>query len=173
MKKVITYVALTFLFIAILSCSSLLCCRAYCADTWSFAVIGDTRDNDPTATGVSQYLPAIASVMAKPSSVNSGAITPSAAFVNGDLVNGDSAFYLDYSTQFANWKTAMAPLGSIPIYPVRGNHENEVTDLLPTSVTLKTAYYNAFGPTVPQNGPNNGPNDKWNVSDAQQLSDFL
>ncbi len=169
MKKVITYVALTFLFIAILSCSSLLCCRAYCADTWSFAVIGDTRDNDPTTTGVSQYLPAIASAMANPSSVISGAITPSAAFVNGDLVNGDSAFYLDYSTQFANWKTAMAPLGSIPIYTVRGNHENEVTDLLPTSETLKTAYYNAFGPTVPQNGPNNGPNDDevgftWNLS---------
>ncbi|MCX5678561.1 MAG: autotransporter domain-containing protein [Candidatus Omnitrophica bacterium] len=163
-------------FIAILSCSSLCAHRAYGTDDWSFAVIGDTRDNDPTQTGVSQYLPIIA---AKAASLN-----PTSVFVNGDLVNGDSAFYLQpYSIQFNYWKTAMTSLGAIPIYTVRGNHENEVTDFLPTSETLKAAYYTAFGSTTPTVGspvPQNGPNDAnsngnqtgftWNLSSQSSLN---
>ncbi|MCX5715358.1 MAG: hypothetical protein NTV07_00500, partial [Candidatus Omnitrophica bacterium] len=59
-----------FIFIVALSFNFLLCGRAYATDPWSFAVIGDTRGVDQTTTtGVSEYLPAIASVMANPSSV--------------------------------------------------------------------------------------------------------
>ncbi|MCX5716332.1 MAG: autotransporter domain-containing protein, partial [Candidatus Omnitrophica bacterium] len=139
-----------------------------------------------TTTGVSEYLPAIASVMANPSSVQSGAITPSAVFVSGDLINGNDLldpvtslpdYRIQYDTQFANWKSATYGMGAvysagIPIYTVRGNHENNADDGLPpdTSLhptTLTTAYYNAFGSTSPQvgnivlprNGPNNGPSD--------------
>ncbi|MDD4873994.1 MAG: autotransporter domain-containing protein [Dehalococcoidales bacterium] len=155
-------------FIVVLYCCSLLCGRAFGAAPWSFAVIGDTRGADTTTTtGVSEYLPAIASVMANPSSVQANAITPSAVFVSGDLINGNDLldpttlnpdYRIQYNTQFANWSAAMAPLGSIPIYTVRGNHENNADDNLPPDptlhpTTLTDAYYNALGSSMPTNGP--------------------
>ena len=150
--------SIILIFIVALCCSSLLCGRAYATAPWSFAVIGDTRGEDTsTTTGVSLYLPAIASVMANPSSVQSGAITPSAVFVSGDLINGNDvlppAIPIDYLDQFNYWKVAMAPLGGIPIYTVRGNHENNADDNWPTIDDLKNAYYTAFGGSVPHNGP--------------------
>lgn len=164
------------IFIITLSCTFLLYCRAY-GDTWSFVVMGDTRGDatstPPTTTGVSQYLPVIASVIANPSSVQPGAITPSAVFFNGDIINGDDLPSVNFDTQFQNWKTAMTKViddAKIPVYTVRGNHENEVTDLLPPNTTLKTAYYDAFGsaaPTVgspvPQNGPAGQEGFTWNL----------
>ena len=161
-------------FIIVLYCCSLLCGRAYATAPWSFAVIGDTRGVDTTTTtGVSEYLSAIASVMANPSSVQTGAITPSAVFVSGDLINGNDLldpitsnpdYRIQYDTQFANWSAAMVPLGSIPIYTVRGNHENNANGSLPPDptlnpTTLTAAYYNAVGKSMPTNGPNNGPTD--------------
>ena len=132
--------------------------------------MGDTRGDDNPNTGVSTYLPAIAS---KISTLN-----PSAVFVAGDLINGGKiADHGDYTTQFGYWKTAMKSVSdaSIPIYTVRGNHESSVTDGGEPSTALHDAYYAAFGSTtptvgspVPQNGPNNGPTDDqrgftWNI----------
>ncbi|MCX5709522.1 MAG: autotransporter domain-containing protein [Candidatus Omnitrophica bacterium] len=159
-------------FIVVLYCCSLLCGRAYATTPWSFAVIGDTRGADTTTTtGVSEYLPAIASVITNPSSVQTGAITPSAVFVSGDLINGNDLlnssgvpdYRIQYDTQFANWKSTAYGMGSvyaagIPVYTVRGNHENNADDGLPPDsslhpTTLTTAYYNALGSSMPTDGP--------------------
>ena len=123
---------------------------------WTFAIVGDTRGNDAgTDSGVSPYLNTIAQQIA--------AMNPTMVLVNGDLCSGDLAgsTYADFTAQFNTWKTAMTPVSSlgIPIYPVRGNHENEFMDALPTNTALKQAYYDAFGAYLPMNGPNNGSGD--------------
>ena len=120
---------------------------------WSFAMLGDTRGNDSgTDSGVSPYLNAIAQRMA--------ALNPTMVLVSGDLCSGDlaGATYTDFTRQFNTWQTAMTPVMSlgIPIYPVRGNHENEFMDALPPNTVLKQAYYDTFGAHLPRNGPNNG-----------------
>ena len=88
------------IFVIVLSCSSLCAHRAYGDDSWSFVVLGDTRGDDYKNTGVSAYLPAIASKIS--------ALKPSAVFVAGDLINGgDTTTHGDYTAQFSNWKTAI------------------------------------------------------------------
>ncbi|MCX6909387.1 MAG: metallophosphoesterase, partial [Verrucomicrobia bacterium] len=85
--------------------------------------------------------------------------------VGGDLINGNDvpsgSFLENYSLQFTNWMNAMSPVFNystglgIPIYPVRGNHEN-CDHEGPTVTHLKEAYYNTFNAYVPANGPNYG-----------------
>jgi Uncharacterized protein with a C-terminal OMP (outer membrane protein) domain len=150
-------------FIAVLYYNSLLCGYAYATDTWTFAVAGDVRDADTTTTGVSAYLPAIATKIVS--------LSPQAVFVSGDLINGDELSdspdpanpRIPYATQFENFKSALG-MGSIydakiPIYSVRGNHENGGKTKNPTVPSLMQAYFNAMGSSVPQNGPNNGSSD--------------
>jgi len=78
--------------------------------------------------------------------------------ISGELIGSS---YADFVNQFNTWKTAMNPVqvSNIPIYPVRGNHENEFIDVFPPTVELKQAYYDLFGAAMPTNGPNNGPDD--------------
>ncbi|MFA6561572.1 MAG: metallophosphoesterase [Verrucomicrobiia bacterium] len=125
---------------------------------WFFAMLGDTRGTGATTTnGVSPYLNTIAQKIAT--------LSPELVLVAGDLVNGNdvpSGSPLEnYAVQFANWKTAMQPVYNyasntgIPIYPVRGNHENNDSEGAPV-VALKQAYYDAFSAYVPLNGPNYG-----------------
>ena len=126
--------------------------------SWSFAMLGDTRgDRDTTTNGISPYLNAIAQKIAT--------LSPDLVLVCGDLVNGDdvptNSPLADYALQFTNWMTAMQPVYNytngtgIPIYPVRGNHEN-CDHEGPTVKDLKKAYYQAFKSCVPTNGPNYG-----------------
>ena len=164
-----------FIFIVALCFSSLLCGRAYATAPWSFAVIGDTRGEDTsTTTGVSTYLPAIASKIVS--------VNPSAVFVTGDLINGDDLDilkipFIPYATQFANWGVAMQPVinAGVPIYTVRGNHENAALELGPPIAALQSAYFNAFGTTdttkliqplviVPQNGLAGQVGYTWNLA---------
>ena len=156
-------------FILALCGSSFLCDRAFGEDSWSFAVMGDSRgDYETTTTGVSEYLPTIASKIAS--------LNPDAVLFAGDLINGNDVPKKDgdpsipYATQFTNWKAAMKPVydAAIAIYPVRGNHENVASDDVAPIASLKKAYYDAFAATVPQNGPNNGAGDdqvgfSWNL----------
>ena len=126
---------------------------------WSFAILGDTRGNDDGRdAGVSPYLNAIAGKIASLT-----APKPAFVLVNGDLISGEliGSTYADFVGQFNTWKTAMNPVtaANIPIYPVRGNHENEIVDFFPPTAALKQAYYDSFGVYMPRNGPNNGPND--------------
>ncbi|MFZ2642503.1 MAG: metallophosphoesterase [Verrucomicrobiia bacterium] len=136
---------------------SLLSAPALQAD-WSFAMLGDTRgDRFTTTTGVSPELNIIAQKIAT--------LNPDLVLVCGDLVNGNdvpSGSPLEnYSLQFTNWMSAMQPVFNyttgtgIPIYPVRGNHEN-CDNEGPAIHELKKAYYDAFKDYVPLNGPNYG-----------------
>ena len=126
--------------------------RAY----WSFAMLGDTRGvRATTSNGISLYLNAIAQKIAT--------LDPDLVLVCGDLVNGNDvpsgSPLEDYPVQFTNWMTAMLPVYNytngtgIPIYPVRGNHENNDAEGPPVK-DLKKAYYEAFKNYVPTNGPN-------------------
>ncbi len=123
---------------------------------WSFALLGDTRgEGATTATGVSPYLNTIAQKMAT--------LNPELVLVAGDLCNGNDvpsgSPLEDYALQFNNWKTAMQPVFNytlntgVPIYTVRGNHENNDSEGAPIAA-LKQAYYDAFSAYVPGNGPN-------------------
>ncbi|MCX6899597.1 MAG: metallophosphoesterase [Verrucomicrobia bacterium] len=123
---------------------------------WTFVMMGDTRGDDgTTTTGISPYLNTIAQKI--------GTLSPDLVLVAGDLINGDllpsGSPLWSYAIQYANWKTAMQPVfdysinTGIPIYPVRGNHDNCHSETAPIP-DLKQAYYDAFSPYVPANGPN-------------------
>jgi DNA repair exonuclease SbcCD nuclease subunit len=128
---------------------------------WTFAMLGDTRgDGGTTTTGVSPYLNSIAQKIAT--------LSPELVLVAGDLINGNdipSGSPLEnYALQYTNWQSAMEPVFNytlhtgIPIYPVRGNHDNNDGERAPIEA-LKQAYYDAFSAYVPANGPNNSPTD--------------
>jgi hypothetical protein len=125
---------------------------------WSFVMLGDTRGNNDTATGVSPYLNTIAQKIAS--------LNPELVLVAGDLCNGDcldpnsplypangnfadASMKAIYAGEFTLWKTAMQPVfdyatgTGIPIYTVRGNHENNDSEAAPVEV-LKQAYQEAF-----------------------------
>ena len=142
-------------------------------NSWSFVILGDTRGDNDTATGISPYLNTLALKIA--------ALNPQLVIVAGDLCNGNSlntnspfypadgiftneAMKTIYKGFFTNWQTAMQPVydydtrTGIPIYTVRGNHESNDTGQTPIEV-LKQAYYEMFSSFVPTNGPNNGTNE--------------
>src|ERR1035437_4947998 len=169
MKKTITMLAaMTLMVVAVANTAS-------AQNSWSFVMLGDTRDDNNTSTGISTNLWAIAQKIAS--------LNPQLVIVDGDLCNGDAldtlspwyppgggtnfntvAMKTNYAKFFANWKTAMKPVfdystsNGIPIYTVRGNHENEDTESAPIEV-LKQAYYEAFSSYVPANGPSNSLTD--------------
>lgn len=146
--------------------------------SWSFVMMGDTRGADNTGTGVSPFLHTIAQKIAS--------LHPELVVVAGDMSNGncldpDSPLYPPegnftsaaakaiYAGEFANWKKAMQPVfnystgNGIPIYTVRGNHENEDKGGAPVMV-LKQAYQEAFSKYVPANGPNNEQGLSWSLT---------
>jgi hypothetical protein len=116
------------------------------AADWSFVMLGDTRGNRTTTnTGIAGELGAIATKIASLS------LRPEFVMVAGDLCNGndlpaETALTLSYTDQFNNWKAAMNPVFNytantgIPIYTVRGNHENNDSEG-PVIPELKQAYY--------------------------------
>ena len=120
---------------------------------WTFVMMGDTRGHHDTTTGVSVVLAPIATKIAE--------LCPNLVLCCGDQINGDATnglTPLSYAQMFDNWKTAMSPViaSNIPIYTVRGNHENNA-DEGPPLLAVKQAYYDALGTNMPGNGPNNGP----------------
>ena len=78
--------------------AGLLYAQALHAD-WSFVMLGDTRGNDNTATGISPYLNTIAQKIAS--------LNPELVMMAGDLCNGDSLN------------------SSSPLYPADGDFTNE------------------------------------------------
>jgi hypothetical protein len=137
-------------------------------DSWTFAIFGDTRgDFDParrppydagTATGVSLFLPQIATKIAS--------LRPEFVLHVGDLACGDlyedvismgvpDVIAIPYASQFQAFKDAMSPVynAHIPLYTVRGNHEVCCSDGSNGSnnPALEAAYYEAFGQYMPQN----------------------
>jgi hypothetical protein len=150
-------------------------------------MFGDCRGDDNTATGISPYLNIMAQKMA---SLNPQMVIVGGDLCNGDCLNpyipanGDTpasgsplypaggdfnstAAKTMYAGQFDRWKEAMLPVFNyttkigIPIYTVRGNHENQDQGKAPVAM-LKQAYKEAFSEFVPDNGPIN------NISDDQK-----
>jgi len=136
-------------------------------DSWSFVMMGDTRgtgqpsEGAVTSTGISVNLSAIAAKIAT--------LHPELVLVAGDLCNGNDVYdpqtgktpdappVIPYATQFANFNAAMSPVlaNKIPIYTVRGNHENNAFEDAPIA-GLTTAYSTAFGGNNPQNWSSTG-----------------
>ncbi len=124
------------------------------AETWTFVVFGDSRDNTrDTTTGVSPYLAPIASAVADEK--------PDLVMFNGDLVSGwiisnSSPVATDYKTQFKNWMDDVSPIynysteSGIPLYVIRGNHEDGPNE---TVVPLLDAYRESVATKMPDNGP--------------------
>jgi hypothetical protein len=98
---------------------------------WKFLVCGDSRGNSSSQ----QVNTNIVSELAH------AATNEAPAFIlcPGDLV------YSSTPSAFAEWRNAMAPAynAGIPVYPVMGNHE----------LGDPTAFTNAFGADIPDNGP--------------------
>ena len=164
MKKTITvFAAITLIGVAVANTAS-------AQNSWSFVMLGDTRDEDNTTNGISPHLMTIAQKVAS--------LHPQLVIVAGDLCNGNalntnSPFYpaggdfsnaamkAVYARFFTNWMTAMQPIfdystrTGIPIYTLRGNHENEDGNRAEPIEILKQAYQEAFSAYVPANGPSN------------------
>ena len=98
------------------------------AGAWTFAVIGDSRGKGPTQDSDKwhfdskkdgkhyknwDYLWRIAKDISKKKC--------DLVIFTGDLIWGEK----NHAKQYKNWKKAMQPVfdANIPIYPVRGNHE--------------------------------------------------
>jgi len=122
--------------------------------TWRFVVMGDTRDRTMnTLTGISPDLSKMAEAIA--------AERPDLVIHTGDLCNGyyttkETPMHGRFREMFRNWKAAVKPIydydnkKGIPLYPVRGNHEDGE---LITNPELKKAYEEEIASFLPQNGP--------------------
>ena len=172
MKKSVTmFAAIMLMLVAAANIAS-------ASDSWSFVMLGDTRGDNNTYTGINSNLNAMA-IMIK-------SLQPDLVIVAGDLCNGDAlnpsshwyppdgnftnnAMKTNYAFFFANWKAAMQPVfdystsNGIPIYTVRGNHENEDGENAPIPV-LKDAYKEAFSRYVPDNGTNEEKGFSWSLT---------
>jgi len=123
------------------------------AEPWKFGVFCDTRGSNENVAGKScvnkQALAAIADKIVVEEC--------ELVLVPGDLVNGYWANGgMSYEDQFLIWTEIMAPVyeARIPIYTVRGNHEDDSSPYLPApDRELWNAYMEAFGNGNPQNGP--------------------
>ncbi len=127
--------------------------------TWKFAVVCDTRGNNDNYDGKLCVNASTLSLIAQ-SIVDEQC---ELVIVPGDLVNGWWAHgNTSFDDEFKNWKKAMEVVynSNIPVYTVRGNHENGRSIYPPKEPytptpndTLIKAYMNAFGNSNPQNGP--------------------
>ena len=121
---------------------------------WTFIVFGDSPDPaGNTTTGVSPALIPIARAIA--------AEKPDLTIYMGDLINGweltnASPMAGNYSGQFENWMEYVSPIHNyadgtgIPIYVVRGNHEDGLNQ---TVAPLLEAYRATAASGMPANGP--------------------
>lgn len=104
---------------------------------WRFAFVGDTHE--PLTNTTAEIAAAALNDDVK------------LLIVAGDIVeSGAGCSLATFSTQLASWRNALAPLAAsgIPVYVVRGNHEDDVANGL-------TVWSNFFGGSysMPTNGP--------------------
>ena len=121
---------------------------------WTFVVFADSPDPaGNTTTGVSPALIPIAMAVA--------AEKPDFAIYMGDLINGwgltkASPMAGNYTGQFGNWMEYVSPIHNyhdgtgIPIYVIRGNHEDGPNQ---TIAPLLNAYLATAAAGMPANGP--------------------
>ncbi len=152
MRRITAFLVFVFVLLTLTACSI--------AKPWKFAVVCDTRGGDTDTPGkkcVNEYvLKKIAASIVKEGC--------ELVIVPGDLVNG---FWANggtpYEQQFKNWKAAMGAVYNkgIPVYAVRGNHENgsglvyppkPPYDNVPDPV-IRDAFIEVMGKDNPDNGP--------------------
>jgi len=106
-------------------------------NSWRFAFVGDTHI--PLTTIPAEIAGAVVSDDAK------------FLIVAGDLTESGAACSTStFASQLATWRSEMAPLSAagIPVYVIRGNHEDDV----PSGLPVWTNFFN--GPyAMPGNGP--------------------
>lgn len=121
------------------------------AQTWKFAMISDTHDDDKahTETGVTARLAPIISYIIEEH--------PDFVLETGDLITGvltkkTSPVYKKYDRQYGYFQQATAPLtqSNILLLVIRGNHDYGTFNEDPAATK---AYMEAFAGTMPQNGP--------------------
>jgi predicted phosphodiesterase len=121
------------------------------AQTWKFAMISDTHDNDKanTTTGVTSYLPPIISYIIEEH--------PDFVLQTGDLITGaltmnTSPVYQKAGAQYAAYQQVTAPLAKakIPLFVIRGNHDY---GYLNEDQATTQAYMKTIASTMPQTGP--------------------
>ncbi len=156
MKRISRPIAFLIILSALLVTVTSVCA----AKPWKFAVVCDTRGSDTDTPGKS----CINAYILKKIAHSIVAEKCDLVIVPGDLVNGWWANGgASYEDQFLSWKKAMAPVydSGIPVYAVRGNHENgrepdypprPPYDAIPNKV-LKDTFVKVFGRDNPQNGP--------------------
>jgi outer membrane autotransporter protein len=117
------------------------------AASWSFAVLGDQRDDG--SYGINQDI--VEKMAAQIASQN-----PAFVLCSGDQIHGiDRDGQASLTDQYDHWKAAMAPILSIS-YPVRGNHETYGDDNTPGPNYAKHWMANMGNMSqIPQNGPTN------------------
>lgn len=111
------------------------------ARAWTFAVVGDSRGTGYTYNdGVNWEILKIIAENIKDKKCN-------LVVFPGDLIQGSK----NHSEQYKSWRDAMAPVlnAGIPVYPVRGNHE-EWGD---TDATQWRKFVSEKLKNVPQDGP--------------------
>ncbi len=109
---------------------------------WRFAMVGDTH----VQSGAYAIPAEIATAMA--------ADHPSLVLVAGDIVDaGSGANAVTLTTQLQLFQTVMAPLTSagIPVYPIRGNHEDDSVKGGDDAATWNAVFSGASA--LPSNGP--------------------
>jgi len=117
------------------------------AEAWTFAVVGDSRGNGYT------YKDGVNWKILKNIAENIKDNKCDLVVFPGDLIQGSTK----HLEQYKSWRNAMAPVlnARIPVYPVRGNHE-EWGDANGT-------HYKTFVNTalkIPQNGPQGPPDER-------------
>ena len=106
-------------------------------NAWRFAFVGDTHVPLTTVPG----------------EIATAAVGDDARFliVAGDVAeSGSNCSPATLTTQLTEWRTEMAPLSNsgIPVYVIRGNHEDDVPDGLPAWTNFFSGAY-----SMPSNGP--------------------
>lgn len=106
-------------------------------NSWRFAFVGDTHTP----------------LTAVPAEIAASVVNDDAKFliVAGDLVeSGAAASTNTLASQLAQWRSAMAPLAAsgIPVYVIRGNHEDDVNNDLAIWTNFFSGSY-----AMPSNGP--------------------
>ena len=132
---------------------------SYSGDTWSFAVICDTRGNAGYPEDLSNPDNWVNSVALKAISTAIAADNVDLVLAPGDLILGNLTFvspttYYPLDEQYNILNSALAPITNkgIKIYPVRGNHETYDGAPKTNGATAPT-WLDMYGNNLPQNGP--------------------
>src|SRR5271157_3475519 len=133
------------------------------SELWSFVFFADTRSpSEDQVHGVShESLDRVAHEIAN--DISDPNTNCELVLVGGDLIHGQFAQTRQSNREaYDEWKRAMKPAydafsaknnSSVPIYPVRGNHETDHFTPGATETSVLEDWIDAFGKHLPQNGP--------------------